>query len=113
MEHQIASKLALDSGADDPGEAVSQPVAIGGDNSVKISTTVLDMENPGTTQITYLTQQSNDLQNWADVAGSNTTDTIGHTHFTAQTVEAAYVRVRFTIQNGYAVFAAGMNTSSQ
>lgn len=111
MRSQLATNLVL---AATTGTEVTQSVAMGGMNAAAPDVVATAI---GTGDVTVKVQQSNDLENWEDVASS--TATASNTDRTdilnvAAKVGAAYIRLHCSnTSNAIAVISVGVNTSSQ
>lgn len=107
MYHQLASRLALGTDATE----VSQPVNMAEANAAQMEATVFYIAGSG---LEFQLQSSNDLENWQPVDSAVGVG-LGFTLLAAlQDIAAAYVRIAYTTDGSTtAVFAAGLNTSSQ
>lgn len=108
MYHPLVNRCSLTSGA----VGVSPPVSMEGANAIQAEVTVSEFAG---TNISVLTQISNDLDNWSSPFGPETVTAAGSKLLTKNTgIAMAYVRLQFThTGTGTCVFAAGLNPSLQ
>lgn len=106
MYTQVATQLVVTTTA----AVFSQAVSMEGANAVQVSLTAFNLNSA---TITVQLQESNDLQNWADVSGASFTVSSAYYGTNKTTgIASAYVRLKYTIATGGpAVLSAGINTA--
>jgi hypothetical protein len=109
MYIQVASKLSVVTGV----ASYSQAVSMDGANAVMFDITVFSVVASSGT-LTIQLEESNDLQNWAEVTSASETfaTVTGWKRKVATGIAAAYVRLKFSFTtNGPYIVGAGINTA--
>lgn len=106
----LFTRLCLNSAS--TASEVSQPVGMGGANSVQVDSVVFAQT---ATNVSFQLQSSNDLENWANQGSAETHSGVGYKLLASiGGVAAAYVRLKVTLTGaGLAIVTANINTSHQ
>lgn len=117
MLTQVFQKLALSAGPSLTTTHFSQAVDMGGSSSVLVTSVLFALSGGTSPTVAVAVQQSNDLENWADVGTSTSaTSTLGyHSGTVVTSVVASYARVKVSLVNGasgtaVAIIASDLNT---